>query len=116
MATRYSKERGDGTIGYYDSVEEMDADVLEPPSIFAFDADFAFTGFFACLVIACIAVFFFGVGEALPKWARFASVFIAAGAGSYVIGRIGQLLVYVLFFALVISITVGIVSLIWHYA
>lgn len=116
MATRYSKRRTDGTIGYYDSVEEMNADGPEIPPLFAFSGFFAFVGFFASLVIACIGVFGFGVGEALPKWARFASVFIAAGAGSYVIGRIGQSLVYVFFLAIAVGILGSIVSLVWHYA
>lgn len=116
MAIRYSKRRTDGTIGYYDSVEEMKADGPAIPPLFAFSGFFAFVGFFASLVIACIAVFGFGVGEMLPKWARFASVFIAAGAGSYVIGRIGQALVYVFFLAIAVGIIGSIVSLVWHYA
>lgn len=114
MATRYSKRRSDGTIGYYDSVEEMEADRPEPLPLFAFDTYFATIGFFAGLILACIAFFGFDIGEWLPKWVRFNSIFIAAGIGYCVLGYVGQSLIYVFLFAVASSIIGAILSFIWH--
>ncbi|MCL2656817.1 MAG: hypothetical protein FWD62_05235 [Betaproteobacteria bacterium] len=116
MATRYSKRRIDGSIGYYDSVEEMNADVYIPPPLFSFNIFFAVIGFFASLVIAGIVIFGFGVGHTLPKWARFISVFAAAGVGSYIIGRVGEALLIVLGYVILIAIAGSIISLVWHLA
>ena len=114
MATRYSKRRTDGTIGYYDSVEAMNADVPDRPELFDFSGFYAVIGCFVFFVAACFAMFF-GAGDALPKWARFASVFAVASIGYYVIGYIGELLFRVFMVLFLVAVVGGVLTLIWHF-
>lgn len=120
MAIRYSKRRADGTVAYYDSEEQMQADELPAPGLFDFSLLWAVIGFFVSVFLVIVVVYGLDLGIGWPKALRFSAMITAVGIGTYAIGRLGQLLFYsfwvVAGIVLIIGIIGGIVAAIWHLA
>lgn len=118
MAIRYSKRRADGTVAYYDSEEQMQADELPPPGLFDFSLLWAVIGFFASVFLVVVVVYGLDLGVGWPKALRFAAMISTVGIGTYLIGRLGQLLFYSFWVLvgifIVLSIIGAIVAIIWN--
>lgn len=109
MATRYSKRHPDGSVEYYDSKEEMESANGPPMSwpqvmrhiVGVLASDFnplwAILGFF---VSGVLCFWLISDVQILAKWVRFIAVLLSATAGSYILGRLGNV-----FFMLIIAFT-----------
>ncbi|MGH8350983.1 MAG: hypothetical protein ACRES5_31120 [Pseudomonas sp.] len=120
MATRYSRRRSDGTWAYYDSEAAMQADLPSPPGLFDFSWFWAAIGLFVSVVVVCVAVYGFDIGQGWPKWLRFLGMLGAVAVGTYLLARIGQLLFYSFWVALAVFIPLAVVTAVvaffWHAA
>lgn len=120
MARGYSKQRGDGTVAYYDSEEAMLADVPPAPGMFEFSVFWAVIGFFISVLAVALVNYAVEPGAAWSKPIRFSLSLLGVAAGTYVIGRAGQFLLHACWLLMGILIVLGIlgtvVATLWHFA
>lgn len=111
MGTRYGRKASDGTTEYHDSRESLaESERRENSDDRA--TFFGLIGIFIGGVLAYMLFLKFG-GVGIPKWLRFLGIILGAGAGSFVLAKLANLIWHLILIVVASIILYGIGSAIW---